>query len=109
MEETIIQSAIFRHRSLLGMNYAIDMHIHENNFDRDEICNMILPIEFDISTVNFIYDAALGNKINPNTLQKTADHLNSKGTECNFFICPSGNVNFQSVKNDIKDLIGSNI
>lgn len=94
------QAAFFRQKSMLGMNYAVDIHVHEAGFDREDFCNALLPVQYDIGTVNFIYDAALGNKINPLNLKKTVDFVTAKGAECDFVLCPSGNVNFQTVSKD---------
>ena len=102
MEETVWLAADFRQKSMSGMNYAVDMHIHESGFDREEICTMLLPVEFDTGTINFLYDAALGNKINPQTISKIMDHIEGKGAKCDFFLCPSGNINFQSVQIDME-------
>lgn len=99
-EYFIRQAAFFRQKSMLGMNYAVDIHVHEAGFDREELCNALLPVQYDIGTVNFIYDAALGNKINPLNLKKTVDFLTAKGATCDFLLSPSGNVNFQTVSKD---------
>lgn len=100
MDEFISHAALFRQKSMLGINYAIDLHIHEAGFDWD-LLEEIPELKFDISTVNFIYDAALGNKINPQNLKKIIDYMKSEGSKCDFFLCPAGNINFQSVQSDI--------
>ena len=105
MAETVYLASEFRQKSMCGMNYAVDMHIHESGFDREEICAMLMPVEFDIGTVNFLYDAALGNKINPQTISKIMDYFEEKGAKCDFFLCPSGNINFQSVQTDIEQFL----
>lgn len=105
MENFIAAAAIFRQSSMLNINYAVDMHIHEAGFDRDEICNSLLPIEFDTGSINFLYDAALGNKINAQSLQKIMDLMNGKGAKCDFFLCPSGNINYQFIEHDLEQWI----
>lgn len=96
MENFILLAANFRRTTLLGMNFAVDMHIHEAGFDREQLPGLLLPLEFDIGSINFLYDAALGNKVNTQTLKFITDHLEKKGINCDYFLCPSGNINFQS-------------
>ena len=76
MADFIISAAKFRQTTLLGMDFAVDMHIHEAGFVRDDIIDLLLPIEYDIKSVNFIYDAALGNKINIQNLLIMTDKFN---------------------------------
>lgn len=102
MENFTAEAAFFRQQSLLGMNYALDIHFHEAGFDREEICSSILPVEYDISCINFVYDAALGNKINPNTLSKIINFMKDKGAECDFLLYPSGNINYQVIRQDVE-------
>ena len=101
MESFIAPAAFFRQQSIIGLNYAVDLHIHEAGFDRDELAELLLPLQFDIGTVNFVYDAALGNKINPQNLKKIMTASEEKGINCNFFLAPSGSINFQSIREDL--------
>ena len=98
----LAQAAFFRQNIMQGINYAVDIHIHEAGFNREEICTSLLPVQYDISSINFVYDAALGNKINPVSLKKIADFMNAKGVNCSFSLCPSGNINYQTVRQDIE-------
>ena len=98
----LAQAAFFRQKIMHGINYAVDIHIHEAGFNREEICDALLPVQYDISSINFVYDAALGNKINPVNLKKIADFMNAKGVNCSFSLCPSGNINYQTVRQDIE-------
>lgn len=106
MEEFIAPAAFFRQKSMLGINYALDLHIHEAGFDREEFAELLLPLQFDIRTVNFVYDAALGNKINPQNLKKLMDFMQGKGASCNFFLAPSGNISFQAIHDDFQQWMG---
>ena len=98
----LAQAAFFRQKVMQGINYSVDVHVHEAGFDREEMCSSLLPVQYDIGSINFVYDAALGNKINPVSLKKIADFLDAKGANCNFSLCPSGNINYQTVRQDIE-------
>lgn len=100
MESFIFQAAFFRSNSMLGMNYSVDIHIHEAAFDRENICAALHPVQYDIGSMNFVYDAALGNKINPSSLKKTVDFMRDKGVDCCFFLTPSGDLNYHTIRDD---------
>lgn len=102
MEDFMVQAAFFRQQHMSGLNYAVDLHIHEAGFDIESLDELLLPVRYDIGTLNFVYDAALGNKINPHNLQKIMDLLITKGANCNFFLCPSGNINLQTIVGDLR-------
>ncbi len=97
----IRQAAFFRQHFMANINYAVDIHIHEGAFDLDELSDTLRPVQYDIGTINFIYDAALGNKVNAANLHKTVEMMQKKGAECDFTLCPSGCVSFQSVRQDV--------
>ncbi|MBR2723200.1 MAG: hypothetical protein IKB77_02615 [Lentisphaeria bacterium] len=94
-------AAFFRQRHMSNMNYAVDVHIHEGAFDLEALTDTLLPIQYDTGTVNFLYDAALGNRVNAANLHRTVEMIQKKGAECDFTLCPAGGVNFQSVRQDV--------
>lgn len=102
MEDFVSHAAFFRQNSMLNLNYALDLHIHEAGFDHEELEDLLLPIRYDTGTVNFIYEAGLGNKINSQNLKKIMEQMREKGSNCTFFLCPSGNINFQSIREDLQ-------
>ena len=102
MEDFAAAAAFFRQNSMLRLNYSADIHIHEAGFDRELLKEVLLPVEFDVKTVNFLYDAALGNKINAQNLKKMINYMKNTGAEHDFFLCPSGNVNYQNIQTDLQ-------
>lgn len=103
MEDFAAIAAFFRQQSMTNLNYALDLHIHEAHLDSGELAELLLPVQYDIGTINFVYDAALGNRINLHNLKKITDLMSAKCLHCQYFLCPSGNVNLQSIHEDISE------
>ncbi len=95
-------AAEFRQKSMSGMNYSIDLHIHEAGGAKDSLIDELDPILFDIGTLNFVYDAALGNKLNPQLVKNIIGSLNNYTCRCDYCLCPSGNIDFRYIQTDLQ-------
>lgn len=103
MDKFIPLIALLRRRFMFSINFAADLHIHEAGFEPEMICTLLHPVLYDIKSCQFIYDADLGNKFNIRTLKNIIDYFSGRGAMCDFFLCPSGNINFHTVNTQLEE------